>query len=150
MKALPETVVQLPMAELRSKSLVQWSPKPLRFGNSRNLCRWKWDKSCLVDRCFLKISISSNQETNFKTHQVHSISSNFQCALESLDLINVRLHYKYLLIRGSKRDKLKWEAEGYGNHRRLCVTEEHRARAMCVPLSSLGMVGTTFLANASF
>eukprot|EP00438_Fugacium_kawagutii_P027716 Skav222565 [mRNA] locus=scaffold791:169098:170486:+ [translate_table: standard] len=44
--------------------------------------------------------------------------------------VGQELHYKYLLIRGSKRDKLKWEAEGYGNHRRLCVTEEHRARAM--------------------
>ena len=34
-----------------------------------------------------------------------------------------RLHYKYLLIRGTKRDKLKWEADGFGNHRCLCVTE---------------------------
>ena len=35
-----------------------------------------------------------------------------------------RLHYKYLLIRGTRRDKFKWEADGLGNHRRLRVTED--------------------------
>ncbi|CAL1132318.1 unnamed protein product [Cladocopium goreaui] len=34
------------------------------------------------------------------------------------------LHYKYLLIRGTRRDKFKWEADGLGNHRRLRITEE--------------------------
>lgn len=36
----------------------------------------------------------------------------------------LRLHYKYVLVRGTKKDKLKWEADGLGNHRRLLVTEE--------------------------
>ena len=35
----------------------------------------------------------------------------------------LRIEYKYVLIRGTKRDKLRWEAEGLGNHRRLRVTE---------------------------
>lgn len=38
--------------------------------------------------------------------------------------VGQELHYKYLLIRGTRRDKFKWEADGLGNHRRLRVTEE--------------------------
>eukprot|EP00435_Cladocopium_sp_Y103_P010890 s435_g2.t2 len=38
--------------------------------------------------------------------------------------VGQELHYKYLLIRGTRRDKFKWEADGIGNHRRLRVTEE--------------------------
>ena len=35
----------------------------------------------------------------------------------------LRMEYKYVLIRGSRKDKLKWELNGLGNHRRLRVTE---------------------------
>eukprot|EP00434_Breviolum_minutum_P004168 symbB.v1.2.003674.t2/scaffold175.1/size369221/30 len=38
--------------------------------------------------------------------------------------VGQELHYKYVLVRGTKKDKLKWEADGLGNHRRLLVTEE--------------------------
>ena len=34
------------------------------------------------------------------------------------------MEYKYVLIRGRRRDKVKWELNGMGNHRRLRITEE--------------------------
>ena len=48
-----------------------------------------------------------------------------QCGGGKYELLGAaRLQYKYVIIRGTRRDKLRWETDGVGNHRRLQVNED--------------------------